>query len=44
MTFHKKLRDEQRFASLEALKAAIDADIAATREYWRATPFTTSQD
>jgi len=44
VTFHKKLRDEQRFASLEALKAAIDADIAATREYWRATPFTTSQD
>jgi riboflavin kinase/FMN adenylyltransferase len=44
VTFHHKLRDEQRFASLEALKAAIDADIAATREYWRATPFTTSQD
>lgn len=44
VTFHQKLRDEQRFASLEALKAAIDADIAATREYWRATPFITSQD
>ncbi|MEG1082340.1 MAG: bifunctional riboflavin kinase/FAD synthetase, partial [Pseudomonas sp.] len=26
--FHHKLRDEQRFASLEALKSAIDADIA----------------
>jgi len=44
VTFHKKLRDEQRFASLEALKAAIEADIAAARDYWRASPFTTSQD
>lgn len=44
VTFHHKLRDEQRFASLEALKAAIDADVAAAREYWRASPFTTSQD
>ena len=44
VTFHRKLRDEQRFASLEALKTAIDADIAAAREYWRASPFTTSQD
>lgn len=31
VTFHQKLRDEQRFASLEALKAAILADIAAAR-------------
>ncbi|BAP81176.1 bifunctional riboflavin kinase/FMNadenylyltransferase [Pseudomonas sp. MT-1] len=44
VTFHRKLRDEQRFASLEALKTAIEADIAAAREYWRASPFTTSQD
>jgi riboflavin kinase/FMN adenylyltransferase len=29
--FHHKLREEQRFASLEALKSAIDADIAAAR-------------
>ena len=44
VTFHHKLRDEQRFASLEALKTAIDADIAAARDYWRASPLTTSQD
>ncbi|MBA1279971.1 MULTISPECIES: bifunctional riboflavin kinase/FAD synthetase [Pseudomonadaceae] len=44
VTFHRKLRDEQRFASLEALKTAIEGDIAAAREYWRASPFTTSQD
>lgn len=44
VTFHWKLRDEQRFASLEALKAAIEADISAARDYWRASPFTTSQD
>ncbi len=44
VTFLRKLRDEQRFASLEALKTAIDADIAAARDYWRASPFTTSQD
>jgi len=31
VTFHHKLRDEQRFAGLEALKAAIAADIAAAR-------------
>lgn len=44
VTFHRRLRDEQRFASLEALKAAIDADIAAARAYWRASPSTMSQD
>jgi len=44
VTFHHKLRDEQRFASLEALKTAIDADIAAARDYWRASPLSTSQD
>jgi riboflavin kinase / FMN adenylyltransferase len=36
--FHQKLRDEQRFASLEALKAAIDADVAAARAYWLGQP------
>jgi len=44
VTFHRKLRDEQRFASLEALKTAIDADIAAARDYWRASSLMTSQD
>lgn len=33
--FHHKLRDEQRFASLEALKSAIDADVAAARAHWQ---------
>jgi len=33
VTFQHKLRDEQRFAGLDALKAAIAADIAATRIY-----------
>jgi riboflavin kinase/FMN adenylyltransferase len=36
--FHHKLRDEQRFASLEALKAAIDADVAAARAFWLGQP------
>jgi len=44
VVFHHKLRDEQRFASLEALKAAISADIAAARDYWRASLSTMSQD
>ncbi len=44
VVFHHKLRDEQRFASLEALKAAISADIAAARDYWRASSLMTSQD
>lgn len=35
VAFHHKLRDEQRFASLEALKTAIAGDIAAARAYWR---------
>lgn len=34
VVFHQKLRDEQRFASLEALKTAIDADVAAARAHW----------
>jgi len=33
VTFHHKLRDEQRFAGLDALKAAIATDIAAARPY-----------
>lgn len=33
VAFHHKLRDEQRFASLEALKTAIDADVAAARAH-----------
>ena len=40
--FHYKLREEQRFASLEALKSAIDADIAAARAHWHAQPLTKS--
>lgn len=36
VVFHHKLRDEQRFASLEALKAAIGADVAAAQAYWQA--------
>ncbi|WPO99339.1 bifunctional riboflavin kinase/FAD synthetase [Pseudomonas sp. HR96] len=38
VVFHQKLRDEQRFASLEALKAAIDADVAAARAHWHDQP------
>ncbi|CAN7268938.1 bifunctional riboflavin kinase/FAD synthetase [Aquipseudomonas alcaligenes] len=38
VTFHRKLREEQRFASLEALKSAIDADVAAARAYWQGIP------
>ena len=36
--FHHKLRDEQRFASLDALKTAINADITAARAYWLGQP------
>ncbi|HEY0288242.1 MAG TPA: bifunctional riboflavin kinase/FAD synthetase [Pseudomonas sp.] len=42
VVFHHKLRDEQRFASLEALKTAINADVAAARAYWHGQPLTTS--
>lgn len=38
VTFRHKLRDEQRFASLDALRQAIDSDIAAARAYWASTP------
>ena len=38
VVFRHKLRDEQRFASLEALQQAIAIDIAAARTYWASTP------
>lgn len=38
VAFHHKLREEQRFASLEALKTAIAADIAAARAHWQGQP------
>jgi len=38
VAFHRKLRDEQRFASLEALKAAIAADVAVARAHWLGQP------
>ncbi|WXL25105.1 bifunctional riboflavin kinase/FAD synthetase [Ectopseudomonas mendocina] len=38
VAFHRKLRDEQRFASLEDLKTAIAADIAAARAHWQGQP------
>jgi riboflavin kinase/FMN adenylyltransferase len=38
VVFHQKLRDEQRFASLEALKTAIDADVATARAHWHGQP------
>ncbi|MEO6697953.1 MAG: bifunctional riboflavin kinase/FAD synthetase [Paraperlucidibaca sp.] len=34
--FVRKLRDEQRFASLDALKAAIEGDVAAGHDYFAA--------
>ncbi len=34
VVFRHKLRDEQRFPSLEALKAAIEADVAAGHDYF----------
>ncbi|MCJ8170648.1 bifunctional riboflavin kinase/FAD synthetase [Atopomonas sediminilitoris] len=36
--FHAKVRDEQKFAGLDALKAAIEQDIAAARAYWQQHP------
>ncbi len=35
VTFHKKIRDEQRFASLAQLQAAIAADIATAHTLWQ---------
>ena len=40
VTFVQKVRDEQKFASLEALKAAIEADVATARAYWQGQPST----
>lgn len=34
VVFHEKIRDEQRFDSLEALQAAIQADFATARAQW----------
>ncbi|WP_304640805.1 bifunctional riboflavin kinase/FAD synthetase [Pseudomonas sp.] len=34
VVFHEKLRDEERFDSLDALKTAIQADFAAARAHW----------
>lgn len=34
LTFHARLRDEAKYDSLEALKAAIADDVAATRSYF----------
>ena len=36
VVFHEKLRDEQRFASLDELQAAIKADFATARAQWAA--------
>jgi riboflavin kinase/FMN adenylyltransferase len=44
LVFHRKLRDEQRYASLEELKSAIAADIATARASWQDQPFSMSQD
>jgi len=35
VVFHRKLREEQRFASLEALKSAIAVDVDAARAFWQ---------
>lgn len=35
VTFHKKIRDEQRFASLQQLQEAIAADIAKAHTLWQ---------
>lgn len=34
VVFHRKLRDEEKFGSLEALQAAIARDLEQTRAYW----------
>lgn len=34
VTFHHKLRDEERFTTLDKLKAAIEQDVVRAREYW----------
>jgi riboflavin kinase/FMN adenylyltransferase len=35
VSFHKKLRDEKKFSSLETLKAAMENDIAEARQFFR---------
>jgi riboflavin kinase/FMN adenylyltransferase len=44
LVFHQKLRDEQRYASLAELQAAIAADIASARASWQDQPFSKSPD
>lgn len=34
VTFHQRLRDEEKFAGLAELREAIEKDIAQAREYW----------
>ncbi len=36
VTFHRKLRDEQKFDSLDALRTAIEKDIERARAFWLA--------
>src|SRR5690606_32401494 len=38
VAFHHKLPDDPPFSSLDELKTAIDADIAAARAYWLGQP------
>ena len=33
--FHKKIRDEQRFSSVDELIAQLQKDVQVTREYFR---------
>ena len=36
VTFKSKLRDEQRFESIDALKAQIDSDIHSAKDWFQA--------
>jgi len=38
VAFHHKLRNERKFASLDELKSAIAADVAAAQVYWLGAP------
>jgi riboflavin kinase/FMN adenylyltransferase len=38
VSFHHKLHDERRYASLEALQAGIDQDVVDARGWWAAHP------
>lgn len=39
VTFHQKLRDEEKFNSLDELRLAIEKDIELARKYWLAAAF-----